>query len=308
MIARLLPLLALGWLLSAAPAIAQSPSMPYGFTARTVTANGASIHLRTGGNGPPVVLLHGYTQTGDMWGPLAAELVARGHTVLVPDLRGLGRSSRPETGYDKMTAARDIRATVRALGLDRAAVVGHDIGTMVAYAYAAQFPDAVERLVLMEAPLPGIGQWDEIRLMPLTWHFDFHGRHAERITAGRERIFLDRFWDEFAANPAAMGERARAHYAAEYAAPGAMRAGFAYFAAFPADAEDNRRAAAERKLRMPVLAIGGERSFGTTMEAIVREVATDVIGGVIPGAGHWLMEEAPDATVALVAGFVAHRR
>jgi pimeloyl-ACP methyl ester carboxylesterase len=276
---------------------------PAGFRTQNIPTNGANIHVRIGGAGPAVVLLHGYGETGDMWAPLAAELV-RDHTVVVPDLRGIGLSSRPETGYDKKTQGRDVAGMLDALKLERAAVVAHDIGNMVGYAFAAQFQSRVDRFVVMDAPLPGIGPWEEILKNPLLWHFRFGGPDMERLVAGRERIYLDRFWNEFSADPKAFKEASREHYAALYALPGAMRAGFAQFAAFDQDAVDNRGFLAGGKLTMPILAIGGEKSFGTTMAIVMREAATNVQEVVIPGSGHWLMEEQPAATVAAVRAFL----
>ena len=223
--------------------------------------------------------------------------------MIVPDLRGMGRSSKPAGGYDKKTQAADMRAVITALGHDRSAVVAHDIGNMVAYAYAAQFPDKVDRLVMMDAPIPGIDPWDEILRNPLLWHFSFGGPDAERLVQGRERIFLDRFWNEFAADPSKIDEATRAHYAALYAQPGAMRAGFAQFAAFSKDAEDNK-VSQRVKLTMPVLAVGGEKSFGTVMAVNMRNVASDVREAIVPNAGHWLMEENTAFTVTLVRDFL----
>jgi len=284
-------------------ASAAEPSLPATFKEQMITSpEGADIFVRSGGSGPVVVLIHGYTDTGDMWGPLAAEL-DKTHTVIVPDLRGLGRSSRPAGGYDKKTEAADIRAVVKALGYDRAAVVGHDIGNMVAYAYAAQYPDKVERLVVMDAPIPGIDPWDNIVCSRALWHFNFGGPDAERLVQGRERIYLDRFWNEFAADPAKIDEATRAHFAAQYAQPGAMRAGFAQFAAFTKDAEDNK-VFQRTRLTMPVLAVGGEKSFGALMAVNMRYVATDVREVIVPGSGHWLMEENTAITVKLVSDFL----
>jgi len=213
------------------------PSLPSTFKAQTITSpEGADIFVRSGGSGPVVVLLHGYPETSDSWGPLAAELV-KGYTVVVPDLRGIGHSSRPAGGYDKKTQAADIRAVVTALGYDRASVVAHDIGNMVAYAYAARYPDKVEKLVVMDAPIPGIAPWDEIVRNPALWHFSFHGPDAERLVQGRERIYLDRIWNDFTGDPGQPDEATRAFYAAQYAQPGAMRAGFAQFTAFSQDAK-----------------------------------------------------------------------
>src|SRR5438128_1766546 len=196
------------------------PSLPAAFESRTVTSpEGADIFVRFGGSGPVVVLLHGYAETSDSWGPLAAEL-SRRYSVVVPDLRGMGRSSRPAAGYDKKTQAADIRAVVIALGYDRTSVVSHDIGIMVAYAYAARYPDKVERLVVMDAPIPGVAPWDDIVRNPALWHFSFHGPDAERLVAGRERIYLDRIWNAFSADPKKPDEATRAFYAAQYAQPG----------------------------------------------------------------------------------------
>ncbi len=300
--ARLISALALTATL-AANLPAQGQWTPPGFATQAITvADGVTIFVRTGGSGPPVVLLHGYGETGDMWAPLAAEL-AKTHSVIVPDLRGMGLSSRPATGYDKRTEATDIRAVVTKLGFDRASVVGHDIGNMVAYAYAAKYPTKVERLVVMDAPIPGIEPWEQLLRNPLLWHFSFGGPDAERLVQGRERIYLDRFWNEFSAHPERFTEAERTHYAALYAAPGAMRAGFAQFAAFTQDAEDNK-GYREAMLTMPVLAVGGEKSFGKMMGTIMRNAATNVNEAVVPDAGHWLMEENPGITVPLIVEFL----
>jgi pimeloyl-ACP methyl ester carboxylesterase/quercetin dioxygenase-like cupin family protein len=282
------------------------PSLPSAFKARTVASpEGADIFVRSAGAGPVVVLLHGYAETSDSWGPLAAELV-KSYTVVVPDLRGMGHSSRPLGGYDKKTQAADIRAVVTALGYDRASVVAHDIGDMVAYAYAARYPDKVERLVVMDAPIPGIAPWDEIVRNPELWHFSFHGPDAERLVQGRERIYLDRIWNAFSGDPGKPDEATRAFYSTQYALPGAMRAGFAQFTAFSRDVEDNK-VFQRTKLAMPVLAIGGEKSFGAMEAAVMRNVAVNVREAVVPGAGHWLMEESPAFTIALISAFLAER-
>src|SRR5215218_5206626 len=294
---------ALAAVLVALPAAAQVQPFPAGFRTQEIPTNGTTLHVRVGGKGPAVVLLHGYGETGDMWAPLAAEL-ARDHTVVAPDLRGMGLSSRPESGYDKKTQARDIAGVLNALGIEKADLVTHDIGNMVGYALAAQHPARVTRFVIMDAPLPGIGPWEEILKNPLLWHFRFGGPDMERLVAGRERIYLDRFWNEFSARPAAFSEASREHYAALYARPGAMHAGFAQFAAFDQDARDNQAFVKAGKLRMPVLAVGGEKSFGPMMATVMRAAATDVKEGVVPDSGHWLMEEQPEATVALVRGFL----
>jgi pimeloyl-ACP methyl ester carboxylesterase len=279
---------------------------PPDFKTRLVTTpDGTELFVRSGGAGPAVVLLHGYGDTGDMWGALAVEL-AKDHFVIIPDLRGMGKSSHPSGGYEKKHQAGDIRAVVTALGQDHAAVVAHDIGNMVAYAYAASYPGKVDRLVLMDAPVPGVGPWEEILKTPLLWHFNFGGPDAERLVQGRERIYLDRFWNEFAAHPERIDEATRAHYAALYALPGAMRSGFAQFHAFAQDAVDNQ-VFLRTKLTMPLLAVGGEKSFGTTMAVVMRFAAVDVREAVIPDSGHWVIDENEAATVTLVSGFLRER-
>lgn len=275
---------------------------PPSFRVQDIQVDGATIHVRVGGKGPAVVLLHGFGDTGDMWAPLAADL-ARNHTVVVPDLRGMGLSSHPEDGYDKRTQAADIRSVLTKLGIDHSAVVGHDIGTMVAYAYAARYPDKTDRLVVMDAPVPGIPPWDQIVRLPALWHFDFGGPDMERLVAGRERIYLDRFWNEFAGDPSKVDEATRRHYAELYARPNAMHDAFAQFRAIRKDAEDNKAAMAT-KLTMPVLAIGGEKSFGANEAIVMRNAATNVTELVVPNAGHWLMEEAPATTIPAIHHFI----
>jgi len=297
-------LIVLALLLVVAPVAAQVPPFPAGFQVRKIASNGTTLHVRIGGTGPAAVLLHGYGDTGDMWALLARDL-ARDHTVVVPDLRGMGLSSRPNARYDKKTQAADVAGLMDALGISQADVVAHDIGNMVAYAFAAQYPDRVRRLVLIDAPIPGVGPWDEIIKSPLLWHFRFGGPDMERLVAGRERIYLDRFWNDFSADPRHVTEAVRRHYARLYALPGAMHAGFAQFAAFDQDAADNRAfLAGGGMLRMPVLAIGGEKSFGLGLRDVVQAGTTDVEGAVVPDSGHWIMEENPRATVALIGPFL----
>lgn len=284
-------------------ASAQDFKFPQGFKTQDVESNNVKIHVRVGGSGPAVVLLHGYGETGDMWIPMAQDL-AKDHTVIVPDLRGLGLSSKPSSGFDKKTQAGDVAGVMDYLKVDSADFVTHDIGNMVGYAFAAQYPKRVKTITLIDAPVPGIGPWDEILKSPLLWHFRFGGPDMERLVAGRERIYLDRFWNEFSANPARFTEGARAHYASIYALPGAMHSGFSQFAAFDQDALDNQAFLAKGKLTMPVYAIGGEKSFGPMMATVMRSTATNVKEGIVPGSGHWIMEENPSATVAMVREFL----
>jgi pimeloyl-ACP methyl ester carboxylesterase len=282
-------------------AVAEVKPFPPAFHIEDIKTDGATLHVRVGGHGPVVVLIHGFGDTGDMWQPLAADLV-RDHMVIVPDLRGMGLSSHPADGYDKRTQAADVRAVVTKLGFDHAEIVGHDIGTMVAYAYAARYPDKTDKLVVMDAPVPGIGPWDTIVRDPRLWHFDFGGPDMERLVKGRERIYLDRFWNDFAGDPKKIDEATRRHYARLYALPGAMHSAFAQFRSIRDDAEENKATAT--KLPMPVLAIGGEKSFGGEEAVVMRSVSDNVTGLVMPHAGHWLMEEATLPTITAVRDFL----
>lgn len=296
-------LIACSLVLAAFSCMAAVKPYPKEFKTETIATNGTRLFVRVGGHGPAVVLLHGYGESGDMWQPLAVAL-APTHTVIVPDLRGMGLSAHPTSGYDKKNQGRDIAGVLDALHVGKVEVVGHDIGNMVAYAFVAEQPQRVERAVFMDAPIPGIGPWDEVLKSPLLWHFHFGGPDMERLVAGRERIYLDRFWNDFSADPRRFTEEDRQHYAKLYALPGAMHDGFAQFAAFEQDARDNQVFVAQGKLTMPVLAVGGEKSFGPTMAVVMRAAATNVTGVVIPDAGHWLMEEQPKATIAAVSNFL----
>jgi pimeloyl-ACP methyl ester carboxylesterase len=286
-----------------ASALAAVQPFPANFGTLNVVTNGTQIYVRAGGEGPAVLLLHGYGETGDMWAPLAARL-ARNHKVIVPDLRGLGLSSRPAGGYDKKTQAEDMAGLLDALKIDKVDLVTHDIGNMVGYAFAAQHPDRVKKFVIIDAPLPGIGPWDDIVRSHALWHFSFYGPDAERLVKGRERIYLDRFWNEFSADPKKFDEASRKHYAQLYAAAGAMHAGFEQFKAFDQDAADNKAFVAKGMLTMPVLAIGGEKSFGPMMGTVMRAAATNVQTAIVPNSGHWVMEENPEATMKLIEDFL----
>jgi pimeloyl-ACP methyl ester carboxylesterase/glyoxylase-like metal-dependent hydrolase (beta-lactamase superfamily II) len=282
---------------------AQVHPFPAMFSSRNITTNGATFHVRVGGKGPAVVLLHGYGETGDMWAPLATTL-AQTRRVIVPDLRGMGMSSHPANGYDKKNQAVDLGGILDTLGVGTIELVAHDIGNMVAFAFAATYRSRVTKLAVLDAPVPGVGPWDEIVKNPLVWHFRFGGPDMERLVAGRERIYLDRFWNEFSADPRRFDEKSRQHYARLYARPGAMRSGFQQFKAFDQDAIDNQALLANGPLTIPILAIGGAASFGTTMADVMRAAATSVEGVVIPSAGHWLMTENPVPTMAAIVSFL----
>ncbi|WP_244473461.1 alpha/beta hydrolase [Rhizobium sp. Leaf262] len=283
--------------------MADSFVFPDSFRTEEVSTNGTTLHVRIGGKGPAVLLVHGYGDTGDMWAPLAREMMAD-YTVIAPDLRGMGLSAVATDGFTKVNQAEDLAGVLDALNIDKADVVGHDIGNMVAYAFAKSHPDRTTRLVVIDAPVPGVGPWEDVLKNPLLWHFRFGGPDMERLVAGRERIYLDRFWNEFSADPTRFTEASRAHYAELYSKPGRMHAGFMQFAAFDQDAIDNRASLEKGRLEMPVLAVGGERSFGKTMAYVMRFAADDVHQVVIPNSGHWLMEEQPEVTVAAIRGFL----
>jgi pimeloyl-ACP methyl ester carboxylesterase len=292
-------------LILASPGWAAVQPFPPGFHVQSVETNGTSLYVRVGGTGPAVVMLHGFGDTGDMWAPIAAKLM-KDHTVVVPDLRGMGLSAHPESGYTKKNQGVDIAGLLDHLQIRKADLVTHDIGNMVGYAFAAQYPNRVTRWVVIDAPLPGIGNWDNIIRSPQLWHFNFRGPDVERLVAGRERIYLDRFWNELSANPKAIDEATRRHYSALYARPKAMHDAFEQFGAFTQDAADNKALlAAGGKLTMPVLAVGAEKSFNTAMAEEVRFVATNVTEGIVPASGHWVVEENPAATTKLVLDFLA---
>ena len=273
------------------------------YPVKSAVVNGVRISYRAAGSGPAVLLLHGYAETGHMWLPLMPQL-ASGHTVVVPDLRGFGWSERPPGGYDKKTMAVDVHDLMRQLGHKRAIVVGHDIGLMVAYAYAAQFPDEVDKVILMDAFLPGVGDWTTVWLLRDLWHFHFYGEVPVALVKGRERTYFEHFWNDFAADRTrSIPEADRQFYAAAYARDDGMRAGFEVFRNFEQDARDFSRFATT-KMQMPFLVIAGEKASGTFLIDQTRLVATNVTGMVVPDSGHWLMEEAPQAVVPAIVDFI----
>jgi pimeloyl-ACP methyl ester carboxylesterase len=267
------------------------------------SVNGIKIHYLFSGKGDPVILLHGYAQNSHMWRPLMAEL-AKTNTVIAPDLRGFGQSSKPTSGFTKKEMAQDIHALATSLGLSRAIVVGHDIGLMVAYAYAAQYPNEVGRIALLDAFLPGVGDWTTVWLLRDLWHFHFYGETPLKLVAGRERIYFEHFWNDFAADRNhSVPEVDRRFYARSYAQPGAMRSGFEVFRAFEQDAKDFAQLS-QTKLSMPMLVLTGEKASGEFLIAQARLVDTNVEGVVIKGKGHWLLEEAPEEVIPLLVAFV----
>src|SRR6195256_5758596 len=270
---------------------------------RTAEIDGVKLHYLTAGKGPALILLHGYAETSLMWKPIMPALAER-FSVIAPDLPGIGDSAIPDNGLDMKSAATLIHELARSLGIQKAEVVGHDIGLMVAYAYAAQFPTEVQKLVLMDAFLPGVGDWASIYNSPDYWHFRFHGSTPEALVQGRERIYFEHYWNDFAADKTrSLPEADRAAYAAAYARPGRMKAGWAYFTAFPQTAKDFVQLS-QTKLTMPVLSIGGEKSLGEVLGQQMKLVATDVTVIVLKNAGHWILEEQPKETTDALAKFL----
>jgi pimeloyl-ACP methyl ester carboxylesterase len=270
---------------------------------RTEEVDGVRLHYLTAGRGPAVILLHGYAETSRMWKPILP-LLAERFTVIAPDLPGIGDSAIPADGLDMKTAAMRIHALARKLGVEKARVVGHDIGLMVAYAYAAQFPGETEKLVVMDAFLPGVEGGDLVYNNPGLWHFRFHGSTPEALVKGRERIYFDYYWNEFAADKnRSLPEADREAYTAAYARPGRMSAGWAYFASFPQTAKDFSQLS-QTKLTMPVLSIGGDKSLGEVLGQQMKLVATDVTVVVLKDTGHWVLEERPKETTDALMKFL----
>jgi pimeloyl-ACP methyl ester carboxylesterase len=264
---------------------------------------GLRLHCLSAGRGPTVLLLHGFTQTSRMWRPLMPTLTER-FSVIAPDLPGIGESAIPETGLDAQTAAVRIRALTHALGIERVRIVGHDIGLMVAYAYAAQFPEETEKLALLDAFLPGLEGWEEIYNHPKSWHFRFNGPTPETLVLGRERLYFEYFWSTMAADKGhSLPEADRRAYAAAYGRPGRMHAAWGYFASFQQIALDFA-AFARNKLRIPVLSIGGEKATGAILARQARMIAHEVSTVVLKDTGHWLMEESPRETIETLVRFL----
>lgn len=280
-----------------APASAAAPE------SKIAKLKGVDIHYLIAGKGEPIVLLHGYAETSHMWLPLIKEL-EKTHTVIAPDLRGAGGSSTPADGYTKANMAQDIHALVESLGYKSVEIVGHDIGLMVAYAYAAQYPTEVSKIALMDAFLPGVGDWKSVWLMRDLWHFHFYGETPLALVKGRERTYFEHFWNDFAADRHhSVPEADRVFYAKEYAKPDHMRAGFEYFHAFEQDAKDFAKFE-ETPLEMPMLVIAGGKASGQFLIDQGKMVDKNVDGVIVPESGHWLMEEAPATVIPLLVKFL----
>jgi pimeloyl-ACP methyl ester carboxylesterase len=290
-------------LCAAVPGVAQSAAGAATIASRTAEVEGVKFHYLAAGQGPTVILLHGYTETSRMWRPIIP-LLAKKFTVIAPDLPGIGDSSIPADRLDMKNAAIRIHALATSLGVKKARVVGHDIGLMVAYAFAAQFPSETEKLVVMDAFLPGVAGWEDVYNNPGIWHFRFNGPTPEALVRGRERIYFEHYWNDFAADKThSIPEADRAAYTAAYARPGRMRAGWAYFVSFPQAAKDFTQLS-QTKLTMPVLAIGGEKANGALLGEQMKLVATDATVIVLKDSGHWLMEEHPKETMDALLNFL----
>src|SRR5947209_3092949 len=283
-------------------ATARAESQP--IAARDAKIDNVQLHYLTAGRGPAVVLLHGYTQTSRMWRPIIP-LLAEKFTVIARDLPGIGDSSIPaDNKIDMITAAKQIHDLVRALKIEKARVVGHDIGLMVAYAYAAQFPNETEKLAVMDAFLPGVPGWEPIYNAPNIWHFRFNGEYPEKLVQGRERTYFEYFWNVLAADKArSLPEADRRAYTEAYSKPGRMRAAWTYFASWPQLAKDFAQLS-QTKLTMPVLSIGGEKSLGNELGAQMKLVADNVTVIVLPNTGHWILEEKPKETTNALVNFL----
>jgi pimeloyl-ACP methyl ester carboxylesterase len=284
-------------------AIAQSQPSPNAIDSRFAEVEGTKLHYLTAGHGPAVILLHGYTQTSRMWRPLIPKLTEK-FTVIAPDLPGIGDSAIPKDGLDMKAAAIRIHALAKSLGISKARVVGHDIGLMVAYAYAALFPNEVEKLVVMDAFLPGVPGWELAYDNPDLWHFRFHGPTPEALVKGRENIYFAYFWNDLAADKTrSLSVADRASYVAAYSRPGRMHAGWAYFAAWPDTAKDFAKMA-QTQLTMPVLSIAGERASAAILGPQMKRVAPNVTVIDLKDTGHWLMEERPKETMDALLSFL----
>lgn len=284
-------------------AVGQTQSNANSIESKFATVDGMKIHYLKAGHGPTVILLHGYTQTSRMWRPLIPKLTDK-FTVIAPDLPGVGESDIPNDGLDMKTAATRIHALTKSLGVTKSRVVGHDIGLMVAYAFAVQFPSEVEKLVVMDAFLPGVHGWELAYNSPDYWHFRFHGPKPEALVRGREKTYFAYFWNDLAADKDhSLSESDRASYVSAYSRPGRMRAGWTYFATLP-DTGKEFAQLAQTKLTMPVLSIAGEKGSAVILGPQMKSVAIDVKVIDLKGTGHWLMEERPRETMDAIIAFL----
>lgn len=296
-------LLAVVLIFAAIATVAQANPRKAAIASRFAAVNGLNLHYLTAGEGPAVILLHGYAETSRMWRPLIPEL-AKKFMVVAPDLPGIGDSGIPKDGLDMKNAAVRIHDLVKSLKIQKAEVVGHDIGLMVAYAYAAQFPTETEKLVVMDAFLPGVAGWEAVYNNPALWHFRFNGSTPEALVHGRERLYFDFYWNDFAADKThSIPEADRVAYTAAYSRAGRIHAGWEYFVSFQQAARDFAQLS-RTKLTMPVLAIGGDKANGTVLGEQMKLVAENSTTIVLKNCGHWLMEEQPKETMDALLKFL----
>ncbi|MFJ9352162.1 alpha/beta fold hydrolase [Streptomyces sp. NPDC101237] len=287
--------------------------LPAGFSEHKTKVAGTGIDYVIGGRGPTLVLIHGYPQTWYEWHDIMPAL-AKHYTVIAPDLPGAGESDAPASGYDKKTMAAHLHGLLASLGKDRDVnVVGHDIGTMVAYSYAAQYPDSVKKLVLSEAPIPDKSIYKFPALTdrgPGVWNFGFFSLRTglpESLIRGHEETWTSGFMRSIAVKKDALTDddlRVFSSYLRDYAH---LEASFAWFRTFPQDIADNARLR-KKKLTMPVLAIGADGSLGEEVGTQVRHYAKDVTPVVVPDSGHWIYEEHPKEMTHLLLRFLGDQR
>ncbi|MBD2562159.1 alpha/beta hydrolase [Nostoc linckia FACHB-391] len=273
------------------------------FTHHTADVNGVRLHYVMGGQGDPLVLLHGWTQTSYAWNRIMPALAER-YTVIAPDTRGLGDSSKPDSGYDKRTMAEDIYQLVQHLGFDDISLVGHDIGGQIAYAYANAYSEDVNHLAILEVPIPGLEGWENVSSEQSAWHFQFHAVPdlPEALVTGRERIYFSHFYENYAYDPTAITEADINEYLRTYSNPDALHAGFEYYRAFPEDTRYNREHI--KMLDMPVLALGGESTLGDFPLIQLQTVAKNIRGGTMQGCGHYIPDECAEALTEELLSFL----
>lgn len=312
-----------GWALAAAtvPAIAQpaAPARVSAIADRTAKVDGRQVHyLRAGSGATTIVLLHGWPQSSHEWRRVMPLLADR-FKVVAPDLPGIGGSTGPAGGgaapvaaFEKAALARDIHAFVATLGARRIVLVGHDIGGMIAYAYARLYPGELAGVAILDVPLPGIAPWDMVKAVPQAWHFGFNRQEplAEQLVAGRHTAYFRYFIDSNAADRSAIPDADVAAYAAAYRSPASLHAGFGFYRSFAADETFN--ASHREPLDVPVLLAGADRSMGSgeaQLEQGLRALGVrNVRVAVIPSSGHWVAEEQPAITANLIATFAASPR
>ncbi|MER0694972.1 alpha/beta hydrolase [Pseudomonas aeruginosa] len=275
-------------------------------TQHSAIVNGVRLRYSISGSGEPLVLLHGWPQSRREWRHVIPSLASH-FTVIAPDMRGFGDSDKPSSGYDKRTVAKDIHELIHQLGFEKIYLVGHDIGLMVAYEYAASHPNEVKKLVVMEAAIPGLGleALQDTARFPHLWHFGFFIAPgvAESLVTGHEEVFLRYFIQHLAYDASAITDEDIAHYSTNMKTPGGLRGGFEHYRAFTVEAINNKENAST-KLPMPVLGIGGSHGMGNHVGELMKPLAQNVKTIVIDRSGHWIPEEQPEQLVNVLINFL----